>query len=123
MKAILHRSKKSKGAKLEHKFSAMIRAKGLDDNAKRMPGSGAFDGFKTDIHSKLPFSFELKNQETVSLWKWWKQARDQSSIAKPPVLVTSGNFRPILAIMDADTFLDLLLTIQDLEGLLEEAKK
>ena len=117
-----HRSKRAKGNRLEAKFSQMIREKGLDDTARRMPGSGAFEGFKTDIHTKLPFSFELKNSETVKLWQWWKQACDQATIAKPPVLVTSGNFRPMLAIMDVSTFLNLLREIQDLEEMLNKLK-
>lgn len=122
MKAITFRSKKAKGNRLEAKFSSLIREKGLDDGARRMPGSGAFEGFKTDIHTTLPYSFELKNQEVVKLWAWWEQTKNQSTIAKPPVLVTSGNFKPMLATMDVNTFLELLRTIQDLEGIIEELK-
>lgn len=118
MKAIAFRSKKAKGKRLEIKLAKAIRDKGLDPNARRMPGSGAFDGFKTDSFNKLPFSFEAKNQEKVRLWEWWKQAQDQSTIAKPPVLVISGNYRPELAVMDLNTFLDLLKEIKDLEELL-----
>lgn len=122
MKANTFRSRKAKGTRLEHKVAALIREKGLDEGAKRMIGSGAFSGWSTDLFTKLPYSFEIKNQETVSLWKWWTQAKDQSTIAKPPVLVIGGNFRPILAAMDINTFLEMLLTIKQLEELLEEAK-
>lgn len=116
MKARTFRSRRQKGKRLEAKFSQLIREKGLDEDAKRMPGSGAFYGFKTDIYSKLQYSFEVKNAETVKLWQWWNQARDQASIAKPAILVVGGNFRPILCVMEANTFLELLLTIKQLSN-------
>lgn len=122
MKAQTFSSKKAKGKRLEHKLAQLIREFGLDDGAKRMIGSGAFDGWKTDIFTKLMFSFEVKNQEKVKVWEWWEQAEDQSSIAKPPVLVFSGNYRPVLATMKVETFLDLLKEIQDLNELLEERR-
>lgn len=120
MKAIAFRSKKQKGKRLEAKVAQLIREKGLDNNAVRMPGSGAFDGFKTDIYTKLSYSFELKNQETVKLWEWWNQARDQASIAKPPVLVVGGNYRPILCVVEINTFLNLLLEVKQLRELLDK---
>lgn len=122
MKAIAFRSRKAKGKRLEIKVAQLIRDKGLDPNAKRMPGSGAFEGFKTDLYSTLPYSFEMKNQETVKLWEWWKQALGQATIARPPVLVVGGNFRPILATMDINTFLELLLEVKQLEELLTEER-
>lgn len=121
-KAIAFKSKRAKGKRLEAKVAELIREKGLDDNAKRMPGSGAFEGFKTDIYTKLPYSWEIKNQETVKLWEWWKQARDQSTIAKPPVLCVGGNYRPILVVMDLNTFLEKLLECKQLEELLTEER-
>lgn len=120
MKAIAFRSKKQKGKRLEARVAQLIREKGLDGNATRMPGSGAFYGFKTDLHTKLPYSFEMKNQERLQIWKAWQQAIDQATIAKPAILCISGNFRPILAIMDVNTFLNLLLEIQDLQKRLEQ---
>lgn len=122
-KAIAFRSKKAKGTRLEHKIAQLIREKGLDDNAKRMIGSGAFAGWKTDLFTKLPYSFEIKNQEKVSLWQWFRQAQAQSTISKPPILCVSGNFRPILAIMDMPTFLNLLLEVKQLTEMLEEERK
>lgn len=116
MKAIAASSKKAKGKRLEVKIAQLIREYGLDPDAKRMPMSGAIPGFKTDVFTKIPFSLEAKNAEKVKLWEWFNQARDQATIAKPPVLVISGNFRPILAVMNIETWLDLLKEIKDLEN-------
>jgi len=105
--------KKKKGARLERKLASLIRQKGLDKDAKRMPLSGAFDHLKSDIYTRLPYSFECKNQERVKLWEWWAQAKEQAKLAEKPVLVISGNYRPILAVVEIDTLLDLLKVEQD----------
>jgi hypothetical protein len=99
--------KRQKGSRLERKFAQLIRMKGLDSNAKRMVLSGADWALKSDIYTALPFHFECKNQEKVKLWEWWEQARNQTNY-KPPVLVVSGNYRPILCILDANDFLNLI---------------
>lgn len=122
MKAITFRSKKAKGIRLEAKLAQLIREYDLDKDAKRMIGSGAFAGWKTDIFTRLPFSFECKNTETLQFWKYWKQAQDQSSIAKPPILVYSANSRPIMAILNIETFLNLLKEVQDLNQIIEESR-
>lgn len=106
--------KKIKGAKLERKVASLIRQKGLDDGARRMIGSGAFDNYKSDIFTNLPLTIECKNQERVNLWEFWDQAKSVAKPLKPACLVVSGNFRPVLAIVDIDTLLNLLLEIKQL---------
>lgn len=122
MVAKTFRSKKAKGTKLEHKVAALIRESGLDKDAKRMIGSGAFAGWKTDIFTALPFSFEVKNQETAKPWEWFRQAEDASSLSKPPIVVFSGNNRPILSLLKFEIFLDLLKEISDLNQIIEGMK-
>ena len=104
---------RKKGKRLEREIAALIRRKGLDEGARRMPLSGAASMLPGDIWTKLPYSFEAKNQERVQLWEWWKQARGQCPGGHQPVLVVSGNFRPILAVVDIDVLLNLLLIEQD----------
>lgn len=104
--------KKEKGRRLELKVSALIRRKGLDKDAKRMILSGADWAFRGDILTRLPFTFECKNNEAHRIWEEWEQARGQAKPMKPPVLVISGNNRPILAVMEMDDFLNLLLEVK-----------
>jgi hypothetical protein len=93
----------------------MLAEKGLDPDAKRMPGSGAFAGFKTDIFTTLPYSFEMKNQEKVQLWEFWKQAKAQETPTRPAVLVIARNNTPPICVVDASTFLGLLVQIKKLQ--------
>lgn len=123
MKANTYRSRKAKGTRLEKKFAQLIREKGLDDNAKRMVLSGGAFGFETDIFTKLPWAFEVKNQEKIQFWQWWEQAEEQRKPFKPPALVFSANFRPIMIALTANDFLELLVEIKQLNLLLEDQKK
>lgn len=112
MKAQTYRSRKNKGTRLESKFASLIREKGLDETATRMVLSGAAFGFETDIKTHLPYAFEVKNQEKIQFWQWWEQAEKQRKSFKPPVLVFSANYRPIMVSLTADDFLNLLLELK-----------
>lgn len=115
MKANTAKSKKAKGKRLEHKIASMIRSMGLDDKARAMIGSGAFDNYKGDIYAPdVPLIFEAKNNENHSIWKEWEQAKNQERPLKPGCLVISGNNRPILAVVEIETLLNMLLEIKQL---------
>jgi len=106
--------KRQKGGRLERVISKMIRESGLDPQAKRSFQSGAHWSWKSDIYTSLPFSIESKNQERISkFWEWWEQAESQASAMKPPVLVHSANFRPVMVSMKFETFLDVLVELND----------
>ena len=100
-------SKLKKGKRLENKFASLWRRK-TGDFAIRTPGSGSGTKFKEDVYNKY-YSVECKNQEKVKLWEWWSQTVAEKHLAKPPVLVISGNYRPILVVMDADEWFNLLI--------------
>jgi hypothetical protein len=97
-------SAKAKGKRLELKVAKLIREK-LQLPAYRTPLSGAAEGFKGDIWVKgLPFYWECKNKEKIHIWSEWAKVRDHRN----PILVISGNFRPILVVMDIELFLEIL---------------
>lgn len=99
-------SRIQKGKRLENKIASLWRQK-TGDMGVRTPGSGNGSKFKEDVYTRY-FSIEAKNQETVHLWDWWNQAREEKSFSKPPVLAISGNYRPILVVMDINDWLDLV---------------
>ena len=88
-------SKRAKGKRLEIFIAKELRRSGVDKEAKRMPLSGAVDGFKSDIYTKLPFIIEAKNQERWSVHKYMEQAeRDAKIQNKMPVVIMSKNYQP-----------------------------
>lgn len=97
------KSAKAKGSRLEQWVASELRRTGADKDAKRMPGSGAFQFFKSDIHTRLPYSFECKNQETTKVWEWYEQAsRDASGLEKPVVIFSRNHSQPMALLSAAD---------------------
>jgi hypothetical protein len=115
MRKIKPEGKKKKGSRLERKVAQLIRLKGLDKNAGRQVLSGGDWAYRGDIRTSLPYQIECKNNERHNIWKEWEQAKDQEKPMKPAVLCISGNYRPILCMMEIDTFLNLVKEIKDSE--------
>lgn len=112
MVASTPRSRKSKGAK----FQKEIREKLLetfpsleeDDIKTAVMGESGEDIKLSPAARKLiPFAFEAKAQEKVSLRAWWEQAKANAGKHKP-VLVTKQSRKEPLVIMDLNTFLEII---------------
>ena len=61
---------------------------------------------------KIPYSFECKNQERLSIWKALEQA-DENSDTRAPVLVFKRNRSKVYVCMEFGDFIEL---IGDLDG-------
>lgn len=93
-KANTARTRKAKGVRLEKyvalRINQVLREYGIE--AKKMPMSGAIEGFKSDIFVNLPVSLECKNHETWKVPEWWEQASKQAGLGKMPILVMSRSY-------------------------------
>lgn len=109
------KSPKRKGSDFELKVAKLIRQSGLDKKAQRRPlsGSNKMVAGYADIISTLPFSFELKKQEKLKIWEWWEQAESEANMNRPPVLVFSSNFRPVMCALKFEDFLQILKELRD----------
>lgn len=124
MKANTHASKRAKGNRAERKVAELYRRYDIDPKATRMPMSGAMGHFKGDIWKPNDYEYvdEVKNQETISIWKFWNQAKEQASGARIPLLHITGNNRPLLTVMEIETYMDLRREIKDLELIIKDLK-
>ena len=87
-------SKKAKGTKLEKEVAKRINEV-LGEygvQARRMPLSGAIDGFEADIYVNLPIAIECKNSEKWNVPEYWEQTTSQAGLGKMPILVMSRNY-------------------------------
>lgn len=51
---------------------------------------------------------EVKNQETLKLNEWWRQAKNQAGSSRTPVLVVTQAFRPFYFILRISDWLSIL---------------
>jgi hypothetical protein len=100
--------RRQKGGRLERKVAELLRQSGLDVKAKRSFQSGAQWAWKSDIYTDLEFALECKNQEKVKIWDFWEQAESQRKPFKDPVLMITSNYRPILAVMKIEDWINLV---------------
>ena len=105
MKANTQASKMQKGKRLENQIASLMRHK-LKDMAIRQSGSGS-GARKGDVYNRY-FSLECKNTERHNIWGEWEQANSQVQFNKPAILAISGNYRPILIVMEVNDWLDLV---------------
>jgi hypothetical protein len=57
----------------------------------------------------FPFAIEAKNQEKVSIWEAWKQAKENTSDKLPyPLLVIKRNNEEPLVVIDAKLFIQTI---------------
>lgn len=111
------RGRKEKGSRAERKVAEAYRHYGIDEKATRMPMSGAMAWHKGDINKPNDYQYvdEVKCQETVKFWKFWEQADSQATLGRTPVLHITANNRPILTVINLETYMNLRKTILDLE--------
>lgn len=111
---ITAKGRRMKGKRFEREIAALYRHHHIDDTAQPMPMSGAMEFHKGDILKKTDHEFvdECKNQETVKLWEWWGQAKNQARGLQKPVLHIKRNLTEPVTVMSTDTYFQLRLEIQ-----------
>lgn len=110
-KANTHSSKKAKGRALEAWLAGELRKTGADPTAQPMPLSGALTFFKSDIRTKLPYSFECKNQENTKVWEWYEQAKKDAGALEKPVVVFKRNYSQPMALLAAEDLVQMIAEI------------
>ncbi len=108
-----------KGKRFERDVAAQLNKK-FNTNVRRTPMSGGMS-IKGDIIDINPdsilfdYHWECKNQEKLNIWKALSQARADRPMGKTPVVVFTKNFEKDYACLEFEDFMNLLLTIQQLQ--------
>lgn len=102
-RTIRGRAAKQKGSRAEIKVRNMLRSiypVELRDRVYRVPlsGGGAIKGDVCD-NNDYDSCYEVKNQETLVLNDWWRQAKSQAGVTRTPVLVITQSYRPFYFIL------------------------
>ena len=103
-------SAKAKGRRLQQWFRDLLIEKlevHSEDIESRSMGAGGEDLIMARAaRKKFPYSIECKNQESVSIWKAYEQAEENSGDYEPIVVLKRNNTKP-LVLVDADYFVRL----------------
>jgi len=110
------KSKKQKGNRLEYIIAKFYNRK-LDKRARRMPMSGACQGFKSDILKGHydGWSDECKCRKSFSIYKLFEQAIRDAHGQKPVLHIKADYKEPLTVIWSKDYF-ELREELQDYEN-------
>ena len=111
---ITKKSAKAKGNKLET-IVANFYARKLDSDAKRMPRSGAVEGFKADVLKRFydGWKDECKWRKKMAIYDFWQQAQEQGSSNDKPVLHIKADNKPVLVVIRIEDYFDMREELQD----------
>jgi len=84
-----------------------------EDIESRPMGSGGEDLIMARAaRERFPFSVEAKNQESGNVWKAYEQAQANAKQYEALVIMKKNGKKP-LAVIDAETFFDMIREIND----------
>lgn len=105
-----------KGKRFEREIAKRL-SKSFDLDVKRTPQSGGMS-FKGDIIALKgilsEFHWECKNQESLNIWKAFKQSKSDCRIGKIPTVVFTKNFEDQYIALRFDDFENILLELDEL---------
>jgi Holliday junction resolvase len=111
---------RTKGAKAEREFAEILNKK-FGAKYKRTPLSGGMD-LKGDIRRSYgskhtivdDFHWEIKRQETISIHKWYNQAKSDAPSLMMPVVAFRRNNDEWKVTLSAEDFLNVIKELEDL---------
>src|SRR3954467_8644600 len=113
----------TKGKHLELEVAGILRKKlGARVTRDKQSGAGVSKQDIRDYYSDLPFSIECKDQETVQIKSWMRQAIDATSFHQVPTLVFRMDEEIIAAVRFSD-LVDLAVEIADLRAELDDLRQ
>lgn len=113
-----------RGKKFELRISRLIRKK-LGARVQRDKRSGAGDFQKADVsdyYRELPLHLELKDQQTVKVKEWYRQAAAGASYGQAPTVVFAADEEDLAVIRFSD-LLDLVAEVKQLQAQADKLKE
>ncbi len=105
-----------RGRKTEREVAAMLRKKlGVHVQRDKQSGAGLNKADIKDFYQEIPLFIEVKNQQTLKVKEWMKQAAGGASVGQIPTLVFQTDDE-LLACLPFDKLIDLLLEIKQLRA-------
>jgi hypothetical protein len=111
---MLTRSAKNKGKRLQNKVRDLLLEAFYDElepddiRSTIMGDSGEDLKLSPAARRLIPYSWEMKNQESISIWSSLNQAEENCPENVDPVLVFKRNRSKTYAVIELDKFIELI---------------
>lgn len=112
-----------RGKNFELKVAGIIRHKlKIAVQRDKRSGAGWNKSDISDYWNELPLSLELKDQETIKIQEWFRQADAAASFSKAPTVVFAVD-EEILTTLRLSDLLNFLVEIADLQAEVDDLRK
>ena len=112
-----------KGKTLELRVAKILRSKlGARIERDKRSGAGVNRADITDYFNDLPLHVEVKNQQTVNIKEWYRQADAAASFTKAPTVVFAMD-EEILACLRFSDLVNFLVEIADNRAEIDDLKQ
>lgn len=102
------------------KLSEALELPSRDCISTTMGDTGADIKLSDEAYKRFPYDIEVKNQESLSIWKAYQQAGTHGE--GEPLLFFKRNRQRMLVCMDAEHFIKLYAELDDLRQVVKNAE-
>lgn len=112
----------ARGVYLERQVAAILRKKlGARVERDRRSGAGVNKSDISDYYQQIPLHIEIKNQETIKIKEWFRQADDASSFNLAPAVVFAAD-EELLATVRFSDLVNFLVEIADQKAEIDDLR-
>ena len=111
-----------RGRNFELKVARILRSKlGAKVSRDRRSGAGINKSDISDYYQEIPLSLELKDQETIKVKEWFRQADDASSFNQATTVVFAAD-EEILAVLRFSDLVNFVREIADQKAEIDDLR-
>ena len=111
-----------RGKLFELKVAKILRSKlGARVSRDRRSGAGINKSDISDYYQDIPLHLELKDQETIKVKEWFRQASDAASFAQAPAVVFAME-EEVLAVVRFSDLVNFVREIADLRAEIDDLR-
>lgn len=113
-----------KGKTLERKIASILRSKlGVKVDRDKRSGAGINKSDINDYWRELPIFIEAKNQKTIKIKEFFRQAERGSSVGQAPTVVFDVDGEEVLACLRFSDLVNFLVEIKDYQTTIAELRQ
>jgi Holliday junction resolvase len=112
----------ARGLYLERQVAGILRKKlGAKVQRDSRSGAGVNKSDISDYYQQIPLHLEIKNQETVKIKEWFRQASDAASFTQAPTVVFAAE-EEVLACLRFSDLVNFMVEIADQKAEIDDLR-
>jgi hypothetical protein len=113
-----------RGRNTEREVAGILRKKlGARVERDKRSGAGTMKADIRDYYQELPVFIECKDQETIKIKEWMRQASEGASVGQPPTVVFRMDEDGLMACLPFSDLVNFFVELADLRAEIDDLRK